>query len=176
MDTLILPTGPIPVLTLYGCWAAAIAYALPIPGHPEPHAGGWLKDLENRPWPLPARLVGKPIAIHAGAYPWGPGSWSERSQEERVFRAMCEAALAAVPEEIPTREIAAVVVPGPTVDGDHPSPWRRRQDRYALPFAEVWRLPEAAPCDRGAQKIWYIHDGTLDARLRDLAGRARRVL
>ena len=170
MPGLILPPGPIPVLTLYACWAASIAYGEPF--HAEEPALTWLKDHENRPWPLPSRLVRQPIAIHAGAYPFGPGSWSARASEEAAFRKTCERAGCRVPSEIPTRQIAAFVICDPSVKSSS-SPWFCGP--WGTPFAEVWRLPQPVTVERGAQRIWRLKDGREDAALRALASQARRV-
>lgn len=176
---LTLPAGPIPMLTLFGCWAAAIAYAQPDLDNERYDAEDprrlWIKNCENRSWPLPEKLVGVPIAIHAGAFPYGAGGQAQRDARQSLFRRLCRDATAQVPEEaIRTREIAAFVICGEARE-DFCSPWRIESERYAFPLVEIWRLPRGVSYNRGTQRIGYV-DSTADATLRELAGSAWRVL
>lgn len=172
-----LPIGSIPALTLYGCWAWSIAHSEPADAANDDPAKPWIKDCENRSRPLPDKLVGVPIAIHAGAHAFGPGTWAERTRHRHWWTWSCEQTGSTIPETVPLREIAAFAVFGSS-EAVLRSPWRivdTEEPTLAWPVWQVWRLPVALPVTRGALGVWRLQGVAAD-ELRKLAVNARRVL
>ncbi len=97
-------------------WAAATLYL------PEP------KNVENRTWPMPDKLVGKKILLHAGKAMPRAGEWNG---------ALYERAMQARP--MLYGGIIGLVVFGPPVR-DHASPWAETGYWH-------WPIEQVRPCE-----------------------------
>lgn len=123
--------GELRALTVLHPWCGAIAYGT--------------KRVENRTWPVPAKLLGAVIAIHAG----------KRADRDARLPAGCEW------PEVPAWRFGAVLAVA-TVAG-HCQPWEcdgscspwaiRRQDHWAL--TDVRALAEPVPCS-GHLGVWRL--------------------
>ena len=136
---LALARMPTHALTLWPEWAYAIA-----------HLG---KDVENRSWRPPAWLIGRRLAIHAGADLGGrPGRMARLEAQANLLCALGREPPVGV--QIATRRIVAVVTVG--------EPTRDSQSPWAVPGEWHWPLTEVVRVDvpvlRGAQGLWRLTD------------------
>lgn len=152
-----------PALTVWQPWASLIA------AHAKPY--------EFRGWAAPRALVGRRIAIHAGARPIkraevqdllmrlaGPEAWSTGLRAD-LARPILERVLTA-PGVLPLSSVVCTAVlgaprraneivfefGGPVNDSD-----RGAHTSWAWPLAEIDRLEPPAPT-RGAQGFWQWSD------------------
>lgn len=130
-----------PAITLHQPWAHLVA-----------HHG---KDIENRTWPPPAKLIGRRIAIHAAKYTpserrFSAATWlKNREIHVRAFghemRKGCVVAVAT---------ISGALKPSPDVETNEK--WWIT-GHYGWLLDQVVALKEPIPC-KGAQRIWYLPD------------------
>ena len=136
-----------PAITLHQPWANLVA-----------HHG---KDIENRTWPPPAKLIGRRIAIHA----------AKNTPQSRVFAAwdwLEKSGFSLFPAIPPGDKSWGAVLAVATLEEYRlpaqpetyahqlGSRWWMR-DHYGWILADVVALPEPIPC-RGWQRIWYLPD------------------
>lgn len=103
------------------------------------------KPVENRGWPMPRALAGKPVALHAG----------KRHDDEGALLFIREIIgwdLAIPSEHECPMGVVAVVRFAPSVQA-HPSPWF--VGPWGWPLVDVQPLASPVPC-RGAQGLWDL--------------------
>lgn len=138
---------PLVAITVWNPWAWGLA-------------AGW-KPYENRDWPPPRHLIGRPIAIHAG-----------KAEDEEAFTSFQRMLAATAPREqipypltlamMPRSAIVAVgVLKGYVEQSD--SPWF--VGKYGFEFSGMVPI-RPVPC-KGAQKFWTVpQDVTVAVRQR----------
>lgn len=143
-DFVVRPVPPTHAITLWPEWAHAVA-----------HLG---KDVENRCWPPPRWLVGKRIAIHAGAHVGGrKGRVALHEGLDALRGMMLRAGVTGRPnpDVIALRQIVATATVGEPVR-DSPSPWAVPGE-WHWPLLGVQRV--SVPWQRGAQGLWRLPEG-----------------
>ena len=141
-------------VTLHQPWATCVA-----------HHG---KRLENRGRRPPPRLIGHPVAIHAG-----------RKFDDTAYQALRSQGHDLPPRaELPRGRIVAVAILAGWIDGQGQVKEHDQLQWWAGPIAWVLRgviaLPEPVAC-RGSQGWWVVPAdaaGAVRAQLRKPAGRA----
>ncbi len=124
----------LPALTLHAPWAYAVAWKG--------------KNIENRTWAPPARLVGQRLAIHAGlAQP--------RADWDALSMIAGRLGLVVTASDVPRGAIVAIAtVAGLVGEEDaRANPWFVGPCGWIL--RDVVTLPEPVPC-KGAQGIWRL--------------------
>lgn len=157
-------------LTLWPEWTWAVA-----------HFG---KDIENRSWAPPARIIGQWLAIHAGAHIGGRKGDAACLEGLTDLREMAECVederggtregggLPLYSELIPmiaTSAIVAVVKVTGAVRGD-PVGWYCGLPDYGWKLNSLITLPEPVKC-KGAQGLWPLPPDAL-AQVREQVQRA----
>ena len=147
-------SNAMPALTVWQPWASLIAEGF--------------KPFEFRRWPAPAKLVGRRIAIHAGARPMKPKEVRDLLAQMRCEHPNPALDVACIPlleqamkdpKSIPTRAVVCIATLGEPVS---PSGIRARfandSDRdqefsWGWPMLDVQRLTPPIPAS-GAQGFW----------------------
>lgn len=141
-------------LTLHAGWAWAIC-----------HLG---KRIENRPWKIPASMIGERIAIHAGANIGArKGSTAAMETIQRIEQAARAAGYTgdvwAASTEAPTRAIVATaVLESCSMNPDDAGGWAV-PGQYGWVLADVRVLAEPVPVQRGSLGLWRIDSKTTAA-------------
>lgn len=153
---------PLYAITIWPEWVYAIL-----------HLG---KDVELRTWPCWRSLVGQDIALHAGAYPGGPGPKPEGRANIKYFIQRVHQITGSLPPAGWSAEACRIAgsFAGLAQLGEagriHSSPWADPDGLvYAWPLLQRRALVELVP-HRGAQGLWRVPD-ELAAQLRTAAVR-----
>lgn len=115
------------------------------------------KDGENRTWPLWESMIGKPIAIHAGALKVNAQAGSDRWRDLQAFYAATVRLGCPTPpsraDAIRSHIIAVVTCVTPTQHSG--SKWAANDGQWFWPFTSIRILPDPVPC-KGAQGLWDV--------------------
>lgn len=127
-------------LTIWQPWASAVATC---------H-----RPLENRPWPPPRNLIGRPFALHAGK------RWDDDATLCRnlgIDDSLLESRGAVICIATIDRVIIPDALPGTAEHVDTLTAEERRwySGAYGWIFRDVLRLREPVPC-RGFQHLWTL--------------------
>ena len=164
---------PMLALTLWPEWAWAIA-----------HFG---KDIENRTWPPPARILGKRLAVHAGKHIGGKPGDNALLEGLTKLREMAECVAdergdrrraGGLPmysdllPQITTSAIVAVVKVTGDIRGTEAG-WYNGLPNYGWKLTDLITLPKPVPC-KGAQGLWELPPDVL-AKVREQLGITKPV-
>ena len=122
-----------------------------------------LKDVENRSWKPPRKVMGAYIAIHAGSAVWTEEDIAEVEQLSGVK----PPELLSFGGIIGLARVANYFQP---YSGREESPWYEGGEAYGWQLADTFELPEPIAC-KGALNIWHPPAGVLADVVRQYASR-----